>query len=77
MSRQVGNPSVVGNGGLAVGAAHLLEQWRGGWIVTNVVKSLDAGMAFHVRLAGEDENFKFFGLCRGRERQQQERCDER
>ena len=57
---QVGDPHVVGDGGFAVGAAHLLEQRRGGGIVTDVVEGLDARVALHVRLAGEDEDLEWF-----------------
>lgn len=44
---------------------------------TDGIKGLDAGMAFPVRLTGEEENFTLVGLRRGSERQQQERDDER
>ena len=50
---------MVGDGGLAVRAAHLLELRRGGGIVTDVVEGLDARVALHVRLAGEDEDFEW------------------
>jgi hypothetical protein len=58
MAGQIGDPRVVGHSGFAVRAAHLLEQRRGGGIVTDVVEGLDARMAFHVGLAGEDEDLE-------------------
>jgi len=62
---------------LADATACLLEQRRGGEILTDGIKVLDESMAFPVRLTGEEENFTLLGLRRGSERQQQERDDER
>jgi hypothetical protein len=53
-------PNAVTNSWLAVRTAHLLEERRGGRVVAGVVEGFDFGVPFHVRLAGEDEDFEFF-----------------
>ena len=55
---QIGDPHVVGDCRLSIRAAHHLEQRRGGGVVTDVVEGLDARVALHVRLAGEDEDLE-------------------
>ena len=49
---------MVAHGWFAIRAAHLLEQRRGGLVVADVVERLDLRVAFHVGLAGEDEDLE-------------------
>ncbi len=54
---------------LAVGTAHLLEQWRGGRVIADVIERFDPGLALHVGLPCQDVDFQGVISSRGRGRQ--------
>ena len=61
---EIGDPCAIADLRAAVGFAHFFQQWSGRWIVADVIECLDPGVAFHVRLAGEDEDLeRAFFLC--------------
>ena len=58
---EAGDPGMIANPRLAIRTTHLFQQGRGGRIIAEVVKGLDLRMAFHVGLAGEDEDLQRLG----------------
>ena len=59
---KIRDPHLITNARFAVGAAHFLEQWRGGRVVADVVKRLDPGLPLHIGLPGQNVDLQGFGL---------------
>ncbi len=61
-AREIGNPHLIANDGVALPIDHFLQDWLGQGIRLHRLESADLGMTLHIGLAAKNEDFERLGV---------------
>ena len=64
-AREIGNPHLIANDGVALPIDHFLQDWFGQGIRLHRLEGADLGMTLHVGLAAKNEDLERLGVNGG------------